>query len=102
MVRKAVEWRALIAANPLAEEASLEPARTLAIVLKTAPDPARAQALEAAGGERERIVVVGRTCYVHYPLGVGESRLSIEDKLKVRGTGRNWNTVLKLAELAGA
>jgi uncharacterized protein (DUF1697 family) len=39
-----------------------------------------------------------------YPDGIGRSRLTnrvIETKLDTRGTGRNWNTVLKLAELAG-
>jgi uncharacterized protein (DUF1697 family) len=36
---------------------------------------------------------------------VGRSRLTnalIEKNLATRGTGRNWNTVLKLGALAGA
>jgi uncharacterized protein (DUF1697 family) len=40
---------------------------------------------------------------VEAEVGIGRSRLThtlIEKKLGTRGTGRNWNTVLKLAALA--
>jgi uncharacterized protein (DUF1697 family) len=46
--------------------------------------------------------VEGRHAYIVYPNGIGRSRLTnalIEKKLRTRGTGRNWNTVLKLNEL---
>ena len=45
----------------------------------------------------------GRQAYITYPDGVGQSKLTmtiIEKKLGTRGTGRNWNTVLKLHALA--
>jgi uncharacterized protein (DUF1697 family) len=48
--------------------------------------------------------VHGREVYLVYPDGIGRSRLTnavIEKKLGARGTGRNWNTVLKLGELVG-
>ena len=41
--------------------------------------------------------------YLVCPDGIGDSRLTIgliEKKLATRGTGRNWNTVLKLAAAA--
>ncbi len=41
--------------------------------------------------------------YIVYPDGIGRSRLTgtlIETKLGTRGTGRNWNTVVKLEALA--
>jgi uncharacterized protein (DUF1697 family) len=44
----------------------------------------------------------GRQVYLVYPEGIGNSKLTntlIERKLDLRGTGRNWNTVLKLAAL---
>ena len=40
--------------------------------------------------------------YIVYPNGIGRSRLTntlIERTLGTRGTGRNWNTVLKLGGL---
>jgi uncharacterized protein (DUF1697 family) len=42
---------------------------------------------------------------VVYPDGIGASRLTtalIERTLGTAGTGRNWNTVLKLAALVGS
>ena len=54
---------------------------------------------------RERVRVDGRQAYVVYPDGVGQSKLTVtvlERWLGSRGTGRNWNTVLKLQALAAA
>ena len=101
-VRSAAEWQALVAKNPFPREARSDPGHLIAIALSGAPGAAELEALEAAITGRERVRLVGRTAYAVYPDGVGRSRLTmalIEKKLGVRGTGRNWNTVLKLAAL---
>jgi uncharacterized protein (DUF1697 family) len=62
-------------------------------------------ALQAAVVGRETVRAAGRQAYIYYPDGIGDSKLTlnvIEKKLGSRGTGRNWNTVLKLGALAGA
>jgi hypothetical protein len=51
----------------------------------------------------ELVRAAGKQAYIVYPNGIGRSRLPtvlIEKKLGTKGTGRNWNTVLKL-EAAG-
>jgi uncharacterized protein (DUF1697 family) len=51
---------------------------------------------------REVIRHKGRELYIVYPDGIGRSKLTntlIERRLDTRGTGRNWNTVTKLAAL---
>ena len=51
----------------------------------------------------EAVQAEGPHLYVTYPDGIGRSKLTnqvIESKLGTRGTGRNWNTVLKLRALA--
>jgi uncharacterized protein (DUF1697 family) len=51
----------------------------------------------------DRVEVVGSDVFVHYPNGVAGARLNgamLERKLGVPGTGRNWRTVTRLAELA--
>lgn len=101
-VRSAAEWQALVAKNPFPREARSDPGHLIAIALSGAPGAAELEALEAAITGCERVRLVGRTAYAVYPDGVGRSRLTmalIEKKLGVRGTGRNWNTVLKLAAL---
>jgi uncharacterized protein (DUF1697 family) len=105
IVRTGEEWDALVAANPFPEEAADDPGHLLLFCLKDAP-PADADArLRAAVKGRERVRVRGRQAYLVYPDGVGRSKLTVtvvERSLGSRGTGRNWNTVLKLQALAAA
>jgi len=52
---------------------------------------------------REVLKSRGRELYLVYPDGIGTSKFtgaSIERQLGLRGTARNWNTVLKLLALA--
>ncbi len=75
------------------------------MVFKRAPKPADVEALRAAITGREVVEAVGAHAYLVYPDGIGRSRLTtalIERTLGTRGTGRNWNTVLKLAALAAS
>jgi uncharacterized protein (DUF1697 family) len=52
----------------------------------------------------ETFTVHGREVYLHLPNGMGRSKLAVElnkgGKKAPKGTSRNWNTVLKLAELS--
>jgi uncharacterized protein (DUF1697 family) len=66
---------------------------------KDTPAPKNVEALQGAIKGREVVRAVGRQAYVIYPDGVGSSRLTtalIDKTLGLRGTARNWNTVLKL------
>ena len=51
----------------------------------------------------EELRIGDRELYIHFPNGMGRSKLSVaavERALGVPGTGRNWNTVTKLLEIA--
>jgi uncharacterized protein (DUF1697 family) len=99
-VRTADEWQGVIARNPFPGEAESDPGHLLVMTFKEKLDPSRVKALQAAIVGRERIRADGREAYVVYPDGVGRSKLTtalIDKSLGARGTGRNWNTVLKLA-----
>lgn len=103
LVRTAAEWRALVAGNPFAAHARRDPGHLLLMPLKRSPTTAQVRALRAAIRGREVMQARGRHLYLVYPDGVGRSRLThalIERTLGTQGTGRNWNTVLKLAALA--
>jgi len=102
-VRTAREWGAVLGANPFAREAADDPSHLLVMPLKSAPRAPQVEALRAAIKGRERVAVDGRHAYLVYPDGIGRSKLTIavvESRLGTRGTGRNWNTVQKLAALA--
>ena len=103
MARTPDQWAKLIAANPFPKEAAAHPSKVVAMVMK---DGIKAGALEAcrelaAGGER--VEAVEGVLYFWFPNGQGESGIfkKATPRLLGMGTGRNWNTVLKLGEMVG-
>lgn len=103
IVRSHKEWKAIIARNPFPREAKQDPGHLVVVPLKKPPARGAADALQAAIAGREAVRVDGRCAYIVYPDGIGRSKLTsalIEKKLGTRGTGRNWNTMLKLDALA--
>lgn len=103
MVRTAPEWEALVAANPFPDMATADPAHLVVMFLKADADPKKAKALQAAITGREILRAKGKQAYITFPDGTGTSRLTnavLERALGTRSTGRNWNTVLKIAALA--
>ncbi|MCI0357674.1 MAG: DUF1697 domain-containing protein [Planctomycetaceae bacterium] len=102
LVRTAKEWRTIIANNPFPDEAERDPAHLVVMCLKSAPSQAAVQELADAIRGPELVRAVGKQLYLVYPAGIGRSKLTgtlIERTLSTRGTGRNWNTVQKLAAL---
>jgi uncharacterized protein (DUF1697 family) len=99
-VRTADEWKTLVARNPFGAEAASDPARLIVMVFKDECALEQVGALQGAIVGPERVRAVGRQLYLVYPDGMGKSKLTnalIEKTLGMRGTARNWNTVLKLS-----
>ena len=103
LVRSAAQWTRIVDANPFRDDAVRDPSHLLLMVLKSAPTADSVAALRAAITGPETFRAEGAELYIRYSAGIGRSKLTtrlIETRLRTRGTGRNWNTVLKLAELA--
>jgi uncharacterized protein (DUF1697 family) len=101
-VRTATEWKSVLARNPFPAEAERDPGHLIVMFLKKAPGAKSVRALRAAITGREVVQPRGREAYIVYPDGMGRSRLtnaSIDKALGTSGTGRNWNTVRKVAAL---
>ena len=93
----------VVARNPFRKEAERDPSHLVVMFLKAAANAKDLQAVQAAITGPEIIRADGRHLYIVYPAGIGKSRLTnalIEKKLGIRGTARNWNTVVKIAALA--
>jgi uncharacterized protein (DUF1697 family) len=102
-IRSAKEWREVVARNPFRKEAERDPGHLVVMFLKAAPNANDVKAVNAAIVGPEIVRAEGRHLYIVYPAGIGKSRLTnvlLEKKLGIRGTARNWNTVLKLNALA--
>jgi uncharacterized protein (DUF1697 family) len=105
------EWEAVIANNPF-PKALKTPKYLHAALLAEEPDPVDVKAILAlaAGGEQLKVVKGSPTAhfgeynvaYVHTPNGFGTSKMAAKfDKgIRVINTARNWNTVLRMHELA--
>jgi uncharacterized protein (DUF1697 family) len=105
LVRSAAEWKRLVAANPFGEASEKEPNRVLLGLPKAALKPGAAAALRAKAAAGERVEAAGGALWFHYPEGVGRSKLSPSLIDRLAGspvTARNWRTVVKLGEMAGA
>ena len=105
MVRGAGELAAVIAANPFSKAAKEDPSHLVVMFFKTAPAAGAVRSLVDSVKGRELLSARGREVYVHYPDGIGTSKLTntvIEKTLGLRGTARNWNTLQKLAAILRA
>ncbi len=94
------EWAELIAKNPFPREIG---GRFLhAAVLAEVPRKAAVEALREHAQGEEAIEVVDKVAYIHTPNGFGASKFAAKfDKgIGVANTARNWNSVLKLMQLA--
>jgi uncharacterized protein (DUF1697 family) len=93
IVRTAAEMAEVVALNPFPDRAA---SRAVAIFLDAAP---AADALSGVTGQaNEELRSGAREIYVHYPNGIGGSKLRIP--AAGDGTARNMNTVAKLAAMA--
>jgi uncharacterized protein (DUF1697 family) len=93
VLRTAAEMAAVLKANPFPKA---EPKFTYTIFLDRRPP--RDALDHAAGQDDEEMRLGDREIFVHYPSGMGRSKLRIP--VAKTGTARNMNTVAKLAEMA--
>lgn len=106
MARTPDQWEALIAANPFPDEAQAHPAKVVAMVMKAGIKDGAVEAVRALCRDGEAVEAIqlrsgGDALYFWFPNGQGSSEIfkKATPKLLGMGTGRNWNTVLKLGEM---
>ncbi len=103
ILRTARDLQEVIAHNPFAGRPNIDPSKLLVTFLPVDPgDEARANVRKIPLAPEE-LYLRGREFYIYYPEGAGRSKLPlkrIEKELKMSGTARNWNSVLKLLEIA--
>ena len=101
-VRTAAGLEEAITNNPFQNSPEKESNRVLVVFLATRPQSSSLEDLKQSYNGPEEIYLIGQELFVYYPDGMGRSKLTlplIEKKLKTVGTGRNWNTVLRLKEM---
>ena len=104
-LRTTAEWRAAMDANPFIRRPGTDLARILVVFLAGEPAPEARRALAQFRATPEELRLIGREIHLYCPNGFGKLSFSwnaLDRILKVPGTGRNWNTVVKLCEMAEA
>lgn len=104
IIRTAAEMAQVVERNPFANRKGIEPNRFLVWFLASDPGEEARQKLRAIDCRPEELVAIGRELYIYFPNGLARPKLSftrLDKVLQVAGTGRNWNSVTKLAEISG-
>lgn len=102
ILRTAGELAAVVEANPLRDVATV-PSRHLVGFLAGQPEPGATSLVGELDAPPDGVRLLGRELYLWCPHGILASPLSKvnwDRRVGVPVTMRNWNTVLKLAELA--
>jgi len=103
VLRTASELRDAIRRNPFATRRGIDPSKLLVTFLVGNPDPEAREKVLRIKAEPEELRLDGRELYIYFPNGMARPKLSwaaVAKTLKTSGTGRNWNTVRKLLEMA--
>lgn len=103
MVRDQAQWDAILAQNPFPEDAAERPSKLLVTILKGRPEPDAARAFEAlATGPGEKCRVIEDTAWIVFTDAGSLKNYTpaAYRRLGFAGTGRNWNTAVKLQALA--
>lgn len=102
-LRTVAELEAIVAANPFAGRADINPSRLLVTFLFQDPGDAGRAAVPFVETYGEEVFALGRELYVYYVNGVSKTKLKerhLNKVLGTTGTSRNWNTVTGILELA--
>ena len=103
ILRTCSELRDVIRRNPFAKRRGIEPNKFLVTFLAGDPGAEARENARKIKTEPEELGIDGREAYIYFPNGMARPKMSwpaIERALGTSGTGRNWNTVNKLLEIA--
>ncbi|MCB0472346.1 MAG: DUF1697 domain-containing protein [Flavobacteriaceae bacterium] len=90
--------------NPFEKDGEKDPEKCYVVFLQEAPKPENIEVLTKYDYAPEAFVIQNRIIYFYAANGMGNAKMnnnSFENKLKVKASSRNWNTVCKILELAG-
>jgi uncharacterized protein (DUF1697 family) len=103
VLRTSAELRNVIANNPFANRRGLDPSKLLIHFLASDPGQQARAAILEIDTRGEELHIHGNELYIYFNNGIGKTKLSwplIDKTLKISSTGRNWNSVTKMLEIA--
>ncbi|WP_407569926.1 DUF1697 domain-containing protein [Deinococcus altitudinis] len=104
-LRSGEQWRRAVAANPYPVQAQQDGSKVHLALLSAEPDAEGLASLLAVPRGPDDWTLLGRELYLSLPNGAGRTRLdhgTLERRLGVTVTVRNWKTVLALQDQLGS
>ena len=102
-IRTSEEIKEIVKRNPFLSEKKFDPSRSAVIFLHEKPGEAQTEKVKNVDYPPDKFSIIGREIFIYCPNGFGRTKLYtnfFENKMKVKGTARNWNTILKIMEMA--
>ncbi|MBV6643464.1 MAG: DUF1697 domain-containing protein [Cyclobacteriaceae bacterium] len=102
IVRSAEYFKKVLTNNDFLQQGRDEK-RCYVTFLEEEPDPMHVQKIDSQQYAPEEFIIKGDLLYFYSPDGYGKAKMNnnfFEQKLRVKATTRNWNSVNKLYELA--
>jgi uncharacterized protein (DUF1697 family) len=103
ILRTTEDLSAVVKKNPFAKRSDVEPGKLLVVFLAADPGNEARKAVLDHKFQPEELHAIGRELYIYFPNGQGQSKLPfprIYKLLQTPGTGRNWNSVTNMLEIA--
>jgi uncharacterized protein (DUF1697 family) len=105
MLRTVAEMREVVAKNPFAKRRNVEPNKLHVSFLDAKLTPSACDQLRALPLVTEEMIPIGSELFIYCSNGMGKAKVpwaKVDKICATRGTARNWNTVMKLLEMAEA
>lgn len=103
MIRTPDEVVKIIATNPFSSENNYDPSKSAVIFLREMPFEEQLEKVRNINYPPDKFEIIGQEIFIYCPNGFGRTKLYtnfFENKMKVSGTARNWNTINTVLELA--
>lgn len=103
VIRRVGEIEGLISRNPYLSEKNFNPSRMGVVFLRSAPGSEALKKMEGIDFPPDKFEISGKEIFLFCPDGFGRSKLStnfFENKMKVTGTARNWQTIITILDLS--
>jgi uncharacterized protein (DUF1697 family) len=103
MIRSLPEIRKILSSNPYLAEMNFDPAKMAVVFLHDNLTEAQVQKVADVNYPPDKFTIIGNEIYTFCPNGFGRTKLYtnfFENKMKVKGTARNWKTITTLLNLA--
>jgi uncharacterized protein (DUF1697 family) len=103
LIRSVDEIKNIISINPFKTEKDFDPAKLAVVFLTDKPTDNQIMKVININYPPDKFKIIGKEIFIYCPNGFGKTKLYsnfFENKMKVKGTARNWKTITTILEIA--